>query len=58
MTTTKIYIGGLPDACKSEDLRASFEKHGKVEECDVIKNFGFVVSHVVIQSENKVEINS
>ncbi|XP_074594740.1 RNA-binding protein lark-like [Brevipalpus obovatus] len=53
---TKIYVGGLPDACRAEDLRASFEKYGKVEECDVIKNFGFV--HMSDDNEAKCAIEA
>lgn len=40
---TKIFIGNLGSNCRSEDLRELFEKYGKVTECDVLKNFGFVV---------------
>ncbi|XP_022333021.2 uncharacterized protein LOC111130348 isoform X2 [Crassostrea virginica] len=39
---TKIFIGNLGSNCRSEDLRELFEKYGKVTECDVLKNFGFV----------------
>lgn len=39
---TKIFVGHLPDNCRSEDLQALFEKHGVVKECDVINKYGFV----------------
>ncbi|XP_015795464.1 RNA-binding protein lark [Tetranychus urticae] len=53
---TKIYIGGLPDSCSAEDLRNAFEKHGKVEECDIIKNFGFV--HMGDETEARAAIEA
>lgn len=39
----KIFIGNLGSNCCLEDLCELFEKYGKVIECDVFKNFGFVV---------------
>ena len=42
---TKIFVGNLNEKSASEDLRVLFEKYGEVSECDIIKNFGFVVSH-------------
>lgn len=41
---TKIFVGNLSAEVRSEDIRVLFEKYGKVTECDVLKNFGFVVS--------------
>ncbi|RWS30094.1 RNA-binding protein 4B-like isoform X2 [Leptotrombidium deliense] len=43
-------------ACKTDELRALFEKYGKVEECDVVKNFGFV--HMGNEDESKIAIES
>ena len=40
---TKIYVGNIPESCKSDDLRSLFQQFGRIEECDVVKNFGFVV---------------
>ena len=45
---TKIFVGNVNENSSSSDLRALFEKHGEVVECDIIKNFGFVVSDVFI----------
>lgn len=42
--TFKIFIGNLSEKTTSNDIRPLFEKYGKVVECDVMKNFGFVVS--------------
>lgn len=43
--TFKIFVGNLSDKTMSADIKPLFEKYGKVVECDVVKNFGFVVSH-------------
>lgn len=42
MKTTKIYVGNLPDGCTTDELKAVFEEYGKVAECDIVKNYGFV----------------
>lgn len=44
--TFKIFVGNLSDKTVSADIKPLFEKYGKVVECDVVKNFGFVVSKV------------
>ncbi|XP_043931911.1 RNA-binding protein 4-like isoform X2 [Protopterus annectens] len=38
----KIFIGNLPRQATEQELRNLFEKYGKVVECDIIKNYGFV----------------
>lgn len=40
----KLYVGNLPDQCRRTSLKELFEKYGKVSQCDVVKNFAFVVS--------------
>ena len=40
----KIFIGNLGSGTSGEDLRPLFERYGQVTECDVIRNYGFVVS--------------
>lgn len=42
--TFKIFIGNLGDKTTTDDIKPLFEKYGKVVECDVVKNYGFVVS--------------
>ncbi|KAK2186894.1 hypothetical protein NP493_185g04026 [Ridgeia piscesae] len=39
---TKIYVGNLPETCRRQDLLESFEKYGKVTECDIVRNYAFV----------------
>lgn len=38
----KLFIGNLDESTKTNDIRPLFEKYGKVMECDVVKNYGFV----------------
>lgn len=38
----KLFIGNLDESTKAADIRPLFEKYGKVLECDVVKNYGFV----------------
>lgn len=42
--TFKIFVGNLADKSSKSDIQPLFEKYGKVVECDVVKNYGFVVS--------------
>lgn len=42
MTPVKIYVGNLTTAARSCDLKELFEKFGRVVECDILKDFGFV----------------
>lgn len=44
----KLFIGNIAEGTKATDVRPLFEKYGKIMECDVVKNYGFV--HY--QSEN------
>lgn len=40
----KLYVGNLPDQCRRASLKELFENYGKVSQCDIVKNFAFVVS--------------
>ncbi|KAF4516933.1 hypothetical protein B566_EDAN008022, partial [Ephemera danica] len=40
--TFKIFVGNLASNASSNDVRPLFEKFGKVVECDIMKNYGFV----------------
>lgn len=44
--TFKIFVGNLADGTSEKDIRPLFERYGKVVECDIVKNFGFVVSNI------------
>ncbi|KAI5104535.1 RNA binding motif protein 4 like isoform X1 [Silurus meridionalis] len=45
----KIFVGNLSSSATKEDLRSLFSQYGKVAECDVLRNFGFV--HMDTQKE-------
>lgn len=38
----KLFIGNLDESTKTNDIKPLFEKYGKILECDVVKNYGFV----------------
>ncbi|XP_069036490.1 RNA-binding protein lark [Lepisosteus oculatus] len=38
----KIFVGNLSSTTTEEELRALFEEHGEVTDCDILKNYGFV----------------
>lgn len=41
---TKLYIGNISPSVSSTELKELFEKYGKVLECDIVKDYAFVVS--------------
>ncbi|XP_035170133.1 RNA-binding protein 4B-like isoform X3 [Oxyura jamaicensis] len=38
----KLFIGNLPREATEQEIRSLFEQYGKVLECDIVKNYGFV----------------
>ncbi|XP_033736313.1 RNA-binding protein 4.1-like isoform X2 [Pecten maximus] len=50
----KIFIGNLSGNTEPYDIRVLFEKYGKVSECDVLKNYGFV--HMINEQEARMAI--
>ena len=38
----KIFVGNLSSSTTKEDLHDLFLQYGKIKECDVLRNFGFV----------------
>lgn len=50
---TKIFVGNVNPTTKAEQLRVLFEKYGKVTECDIIRNYAFVVSSFYFKSINR-----
>ncbi|KAJ8946874.1 hypothetical protein NQ318_006784 [Aromia moschata] len=54
--TFKIFIGNLAEKTAVTELRPLFEKYGKVVECDVVKNYGFV--HMENESEGREAIQN
>jgi RNA recognition motif-containing protein len=38
----KLFIGNVDEKTKVSEIRPLFEKYGKIIECDIVKNYGFV----------------
>ncbi len=38
----KMYVGNIPASARNSELKELFEKFGKVAECDILKDYGFV----------------
>ncbi|XP_030073272.1 RNA-binding protein 4B isoform X2 [Microcaecilia unicolor] len=38
----KLFVGNLPCEATEDELRTLFEQYGKVVECDIVRNYGFV----------------
>lgn len=50
----KIFIGNLACNTTAEELRELFEKYGKVSECDIVKNYGFVHMNNMSEAEEAI----
>lgn len=50
----KLFIGNLDEQTKANDIRPLFEKYGKILECDVVKNYGFI--HFQNENDSKEAI--
>ncbi|AWO95781.1 putative RNA-binding protein 4.1-like [Scophthalmus maximus] len=55
VTMVKIFIGNLACNTTPEELRELFEKYGKVSECDIVKNYGFVHMNNVAEAEEAIQ---
>lgn len=51
----KIFIGNLACNATAEELRELFEKYGKVTECDIVKNYGFVHMSNMSEAEEAIK---
>lgn len=51
----KIFIGNLASSATAEELRELFEKYGKVSECDIVKNYGFVHMNNMSEAEQAIQ---
>ncbi|XP_023026253.2 uncharacterized protein isoform X2 [Leptinotarsa decemlineata] len=41
-TSTKVFVGSLPNGASPEDLRKLFEPYGEISECDIANRCGFL----------------
>lgn len=51
----KVFIGNLTCTATPQELRELFEKYGKVTECDIVKNYGFVHMSNVSEAEEAIK---
>ena len=57
--STKLFVGKLPDTLSVSLLKSEFEAFGKVMECDIVKDYAFVVSysiHSIVQLSMSQEL--
>ncbi|XP_010886236.2 RNA-binding protein 4.2 [Esox lucius] len=51
----KIFIGNLASSTTEEELRTLFSQYGKISECDIVKNFGFVHMNDKAEAEEAIK---
>lgn len=56
--STKVYIGNLPETCRRVELQKIFEQYGKVIECDIVRNYAFVVRYYICGKIFALRLNS
>lgn len=56
--TTKIFVGNLSDNTRAPEVRVLFAKFGTVVECDIVRNYGFVVRLKILFFMTKLAFNS
>lgn len=55
--TTKIFVGNLTDNTKAPQVRLLFAKYGTVVECDIVRNYGFVVSFYLLNEKHSFRVS-
>ncbi|KAM3857675.1 RNA-binding protein 4.1-like [Diretmus argenteus] len=50
----KIFVGNLASSTTVEELRKLFTEYGKISECDIVKNFGFVHMNSMSEAEEAI----
>ncbi|XP_055084985.1 RNA-binding protein 4.1-like isoform X2 [Periophthalmus magnuspinnatus] len=50
----KIFVGNLAAETTSDELMSLFSQYGKISECDIVKNFGFVHMDDKAQAEEAI----
>ncbi|KAK6292175.1 hypothetical protein J4Q44_G00379600 [Coregonus suidteri] len=51
----KIFIGNLDSGTTVDELRTLFSQYGKISECDIVKNFGFVHMNNKAEAEEAIK---
>ncbi|XP_056156259.1 RNA-binding protein 4.1-like isoform X3 [Lampris incognitus] len=50
----KIFVGNLASSTTVEELRELFTQYGKITECDIVKNYGFVHMNNMTEAEEAI----
>uniref|UniRef100_W5M4F1 RNA-binding protein 14 n=1 Tax=Lepisosteus oculatus TaxID=7918 RepID=W5M4F1_LEPOC len=50
----KLFVGNLSPDTTAEELRALFSQYGKISECDIVKNYGFVLMDSKAQADEAI----
>ncbi|KAJ3585140.1 hypothetical protein NHX12_013862 [Muraenolepis orangiensis] len=50
----KIFVGNLASSTTVEELRNLFTQYGKITECDIVKNYGFVHMNSTTEAEEAI----
>ncbi|BES94565.1 Zinc knuckle [Nesidiocoris tenuis] len=53
--TFKIFVGNLTESTAANDIKPLFEKYGKVVDCGVVKNYGFVHMETEEDGRNAIQ---
>ena len=56
MAPLKLFVGNVPPRVNKSDLIDLFEKYGRVDECDILKDFAFV--HMRYTTDGKAAISA
>ena len=40
----KVYVGNVPENARRSDLQEHFSKFGAISECDIVRDYAFIVS--------------
>ena len=51
----KIFVGNIGECVSSDMLRTMFSEYGKVNECDVLGNYGFVHMETEQEAEQAIK---
>ena len=53
---TKLFVGNISERVQTQDLRADFEKYGRVHEVKICQGYGFVTYEDPRCAHNAVEV--
>lgn len=42
----KVYVGNVPEQVRRAELRELFARFGNIDECDIVRDYAFIVSNI------------